>query len=142
VLRVHHLTVGAKDLAQSEVFYREVFGFRLVDAFLDSQTKREGLVMVVYNEQDEECAELRFVPLPDSRLPSPPQLTLEVSSSVFERALAAARKYALPVRPFPALDAPASGTGHCEIREQHFEQFFLLDPSGVNIQVLRRLQIN
>lgn len=129
-------------MAQSEVFYREVLGFRLVDALLDSGTGRESLVMVSYDESGEECAELRFVPFEGARLPNPPQLALEVSSSVFEHALSAARKYQLPVRSFPALDNDTAGPIRCEYRGQVYEHFFLLDPGGVNIEILRRLRSN
>ena len=141
-MRIHHLIIGVKDLAQTEVFYRQILGVSLVDAFLDTTTEREGLVMAYMNDRGEEGLHLRFVPFESKRLPSPQHLAIELSSAEFDRALAVARKYQLIVRAKPALDCKELGTSRIDYRGQVHEHFFLTDPNGVNLEILRRLEVN
>ncbi len=141
-MRVHHLIIGVRDLAQTEVFYRELFGFRLIDAFLDTGTDREGLVMAFSDEGGEETLELRFVPFPPESLPNPHHFAMEVGSTHFKAILAAASKFALPVRAHPEIESKQTGTSRDKSRGRDYEIFYVTDPNGVNIEILQRLGTN
>src|SRR4051812_47969680 len=131
-MRVHHLILGVRDLAQTEVFYREILGLRLVDAFLDSTTGNEGLVMAYHNDRGEEGLQLLFVPYEPDRLPSPQHLAIEVNALEFQQILQAARRFKLLVRSHSPLDSKETGTARYEYRGQVYEHYYLLDPDGVN----------
>jgi catechol 2,3-dioxygenase-like lactoylglutathione lyase family enzyme len=141
-MRLHHLIIGVKDLAQTEVFYRELLGFKLIDAFLDSGTNREGLVMVHTDESGLETLELLFVPFAAARLPSPQHIALEVGSTHFNQILAAAKKFAIPIRAHPELESRDTGTSRIQSRGREYETFYVLDPNGLNLEISRRLGEN
>jgi catechol 2,3-dioxygenase-like lactoylglutathione lyase family enzyme len=122
-MRINHLIIGTDNLEKSTNFYTELLGFTLHDTFVDTGTRKEGKILIKGPAQNE--LEILLVPFSDERLPSPQHLAFEVSSSE------------LNIRAMPPLDCKIKGVGTTEVRGRKFERFYLLDPSRVNIEIMR-----
>lgn len=134
-MRINHLIIGTDNLEKSTNFYTELLGFTVHDTFVDTGTRKEGKVLIKGPAQNE--LEILLVPFSDERLPSPQHLAFEVSSSDFDSILKIASEKELNIRAMPPLDCKIKGVGTTEVRGRKFERFYLLDPSRVNIEIMR-----
>lgn len=132
-MRVNHLIIGCEDVVKSQWFYSNVLGFPLENTFVDTGTGKEGLVLVDKTVE----LELLLVPFNDERLPSPQHIAFEVEADRFDRILNSAQISKLDIRSMPPLDCKIKGIGTTEVRGRKFERFYLLDPSRVNIEIMR-----
>lgn len=134
-MRINHLIIGCEDVKKSQAFYMNVLGFEFVSSFVDTGTKKEGLVLLDKSSGEE--VELLLVPFNDERLPSPQHIAFEIDSKKFDSILSVASDMKLDIRSMPPLDCKIKGIGTTEVRGRNFERFYLLDPSRVNIEFMR-----
>ena len=134
-MRVNHLIIGTDDQKKATTFYTEILGFKLFNTFIDTGTKKEGNILIIGPADNE--LELLLVPFNDERLPSPQHLALEVDSENFDVIFKKATDQGLDIRSLPPLDCKVEGIGTTEVRGRKFERFYLLDPSRVNIEIMR-----
>lgn len=134
-MKINHLIIGTDNLKKSTAFYTEVLSFNHHNTFIDTGTKKEGNVLTRGPADDE--LEILLVPFNDERLPSPQHIAFEVSSSDFDSLFQAATNKGLDIRSMPPLDCKIKGIGTTEVRGRKFERFYLLDPSRVNIEIMR-----
>lgn len=134
-MRINHLIIGCEDVKKSQAFYMNVLGFEFVSSFVDTGTKKEGLVLLDKSSGEE--VELLLVPFNDERLPSPQHIAFEIDSKKFDSIFNVATEMKLEIRSMPPLDCKIKGIGTTEVRGRNFERFYLLDPSRVNIEFMR-----
>lgn len=134
-MKINHLIVGCEDVKKSQRFYNEILGFEFISTFVDTGTKKEGVVLVK-NSNGEEL-ELLLVPFNDERLPSPQHIAFEVESREFDSIFTTATQMNLDIRSMPPLDCKIKGVGTTEVRGKKYERFYLLDPSRINIEFMR-----
>lgn len=134
-MRINHLIIGCEDVKKSQAFYMNVLGFEYVSSFVDTGTKKEGLVLLDKSSGEE--VELLLVPFNDERLPSPQHIAFEIDSNKFDSIFNVATDMKLDIRSMPPLDCKIKGIGTTEVRGRNFERFYLLDPSRVNIEFMR-----
>ncbi len=134
-MRINHLIIGTDNLKKSTVFYTEILGFKLHNTFVDTGTKNEGNVLIIGPADNE--LEALLVPFNEERLPSPQHIAFEVSSADFDSLFKTATDKGLDIRAMPPLDCKLKGVGTTEVRGRKFERFYLLDPSRVNIEIMR-----
>ncbi|MCB9092182.1 MAG: VOC family protein [Halobacteriovoraceae bacterium] len=133
-MKINHLIIGCEDIELSKEFYSSILGFKHVNSFVDTGTKKEGYVLI--KEQDTEL-EILLVPFNEERLPSPQHIAFEVENVNFESILKIANDKKLDVRAMPPLDCKIKGVGTTEVRGKKYERFYLLDPSRINIELMR-----
>lgn len=133
-MRINHLIIGCDDINKSKSFYEEIIGFTYFDSFIDTGTKKQGHVLVK-NQNDE--LEVLLVPFNEERLPSPQHIAFEVETNQFNSILKTAEDKKLDIRAMPPLDCKIKGVGTTEVRGKKFERFYLLDPSRINIEIMR-----
>jgi catechol 2,3-dioxygenase-like lactoylglutathione lyase family enzyme len=134
-MRINHLIIGCEDVKKSQAFYMNVLGFEYVSSFVDTGTKKEGLVLLDKSSGEE--VEILLVPFNDERLPSPQHIAFEIDSKKFDSIFNVATDMKLDIRSMPPLDCKIKGIGRTEVRGRNFERFYLLDPSRVNIEFMR-----
>tara|TARA_R110002049_G_scaffold150260_3_gene313406 strand:- start:346 stop:750 length:405 start_codon:yes stop_codon:yes gene_type:complete len=132
-MRVNHLIIGCEDVVKSQWFYSNILGFPLENTFIDTGTGKEGVVLVDKTVD----LELLLVPFNYERLPSPQHIAFEVEDDRFHRILKNAENSKLDIRSLPPLDCEIKGVGTTIVRGKKFERFYLLDPSRVNIEIMR-----
>jgi catechol 2,3-dioxygenase-like lactoylglutathione lyase family enzyme len=136
-MRVNHIIIGCKNVAQSAAFYESLFGFHVSQSFIDTGTGREGTVM--HLDANGADLDLLLVPFEDVRLPSPQHVAFEVANErMFQSLLSAASGKGLQIRPEPSLKCEKSGIGTLAIHNKNYRLFYVLDPSGVNVEVMLR----
>jgi len=133
-MKINHLIVGCENLNVSKNFYSEILGFFHIDTFIDTGTKKEGYVLVRTEPYE---LEILLVPFSDERLPSPQHIAFEVDNDVFNTILDIANNKNLDVRAMPPLDCKIKGVGTVEVRGKQYERFYLLDPSRINIEIMK-----
>lgn len=134
-MRINHIIVGCEDVKKSQDFYTEILGFEFISTFIDTGTKKEGVVLV--NKVDAVELELLLVPFNDERLPSPQHISFEVETDKFDSIYDIASQMKLDIRSMPPLDCKVKGIGTTEVRGKNYERFYLLDPSRINIELMR-----
>ncbi|MFZ4715522.1 MAG: VOC family protein [Bacteriovoracaceae bacterium] len=134
-MKINHLIIGCEDTKKSKNFYCDVLGFDYINSFIDTGTKKEGMVLVK-NTNGEEL-ELLLVPFNEERLPSPQHLAFEVQETQFDQIFNKATDMKLDIRSMPPLDCKIKGKGWTEVRGKKFERFYLLDPSRVNVEFMK-----
>lgn len=134
-MRINHIIVGCEDVKKSQDFYTEILGFEFISTFIDTGTKKEGVVLV--NKVDGVELELLLVPFNDERLPSPQHIAFEVETDKFDSIYEIASQMKLDIRSMPPLDCKIKGVGTTEVRGKKYERFYLLDPSRINIELMR-----
>lgn len=134
-MRINHLIVGCEDVKKSQDFYTRILGFDLVSSFMDTGTKKEGLVLLDTSSGSD--VEILLVPFNGERLPSPQHLAFEIDSKKFDSIFNTANEMKLDIRSLPPLDCKTKGIGTTEVRGKNYERFYLLDPSRVNIEFMR-----
>lgn len=135
-MKINHLIIGCEDINKSKSFYLEILAFKFISSFIDTGTKKEGMVIV--HEDNGEELELLLVPFNEERLPSPQHIAFELPSSEFTKILSKATEMKLDIRSMPPLDCKIKGVGLTEVRGVKYERFYLFDPSRVNIEFMRR----
>lgn len=135
-VRVNHLIIGCDDINKSKSFYLEILGFKFIDSFIDTGTKKEGMI-IVHEEKGNEL-ELLLVPFIEERLPSPQHIAFELPSDEFKKIYNKASEMKLDIRSMPPLDCKIKGIGTTEVRGIKYERFYLVDPSRVNIEFMKR----
>lgn len=134
-MRVNHLIIGCEDVKKSNDFYTKVLGFEFINSFIDTGTKKEGLVLLDTSSGYD--LELLLVPFNEERLPSPQHIAFEIDSNKFDSIFNTATELKLDIRSMPPLDCKIKGIGTTEVRGKTYERFYLLDPSRVNIEFMR-----
>jgi len=133
-MRINHLILGCDDINKSKDFYENIIGFRYHDSFTDTGTLRQGYVLVKNSAEE---LEILLVPFNEERLPSPQHIAFEVDSANFDSILKKAEVENLNIRAMPPLDCKIKGIGTTEVRGKKYERFYLLDPSRINIEIMR-----
>lgn len=143
-MKINHIIIGTlpqeKSLGDAVLFYIEVLGLKEMDRFLDTGTGEQGRVLV-HESNGKENFEILLVPFKPERLPNPQHVAIEVNAEEFQSIYARAVKKKLTIRSESALDSTLRGIGEFKNRGIGYERFYLLDPSGVNIEIMNRLSI-
>lgn len=139
MLRMNHLILGSLDVAASQVFYEQLFGFELLGPFIDTGTGQEGRILRYTEPDGSGCLELLLVPFTPERLPSPQHIALEVEPERFELLYARAKALGMKVRAKPALNSPEEPPGILEVPGYRYRNFYVLDPMRINVEVMVRL---
>ena len=132
-MRVNHLIIGCEDVVKSQWFYSNILGFPLENTFIDTGTGKEGVILVDKSVE----LELLLVPFNYERLPSPQHIAFEVKEDRFDQILKIAEGSKMDIRSMPPLDCKNKGVGTTEVRGKKFARFYLLDPSRVNIEIMK-----
>lgn len=134
-MRINHLIIGCRDVGTSAIFYINILGFKFSQDFVDTGTGKTG--QILHHSHNGHDLDLLLVPFADTRLPSPQHLALEVDSKeTFQRIYELAEKQGLKIRSAPALTSEQLGMGQLDIHNASYKNFYLLDPSGVNVEVM------
>lgn len=134
-MRINHLIIGCENVNKSKEFYTKILGFEFINSFIDTGTKKEGMVLLDKSSGDD--VELLLVPFNDERLPSPQHIAFEMDAKKFDSIFNMATEMRLDIRSEPPLDCKVKGIGTTEVRDKKYERFYLLDPSRVNIEFMR-----
>jgi catechol 2,3-dioxygenase-like lactoylglutathione lyase family enzyme len=129
-MTINHLIVGSQDVSASANFYCDFLGFRKIS---DDPGAEGGQVL----EHDK--SELLIIPFPKDRLPNPAHFAFEVDSVMeFENILAKAEQMNLSPRSMPPRDSER-GPAEFSRGHQRYKVFYILDPSGVNLEVMTKV---
>ncbi len=135
---MNHLIIGPSNLDASCVFYTKFFDFETLGSFIDTGTGREGRILRSPDLLNG-ALELSLVPFLEHRLPSPQHIAFEVSSSRFDQHFKTATALGLKIRAKPPLNSQELGIGLLDAFGMRYENFYVLDPSGINVEVMRRI---
>ena len=136
-MRVNHLIIGCRNARESVSFYQDLFGFEVISEFVDSGTGAAGFALALTREDSE--LEFLLVPFGEARLPSPQHIALEVETTEkFEKLLSRANELKLKTRAEPSLKSEKMGVGNLSINGFTYQIFYVLDPGGVNVEVMVR----
>ncbi len=80
--------------------------------------------------------ELMLVPFKKERLPNPQHLAFEVDGDEFNSIHTKCLERHLPTRSEPSLQSPPGGPVTFKQGDCEYKHFYLLDPSGLNIEVM------
>lgn len=138
MLRVNHLIIGTTDLSSSRHFYCQVFSFSSVGAFGDTGSGKQGEILRLVDKTRTEILDLLLVPFSLERLPSPQHLAFEVDPKEFETIFSNANRLGHKIRSQPARNSPEDVPGLLDVGGVRFRNFYLLDPAGVNVEVMSR----
>jgi catechol 2,3-dioxygenase-like lactoylglutathione lyase family enzyme len=130
------MIVGVKELRESEPFFEQILGFKKTASFTDTGTGAEGSVMLI-DSPPGQVTELLLVPFRHERLPNPQHLAFEAATeaeflTIFGRAKAAGLK----IRAEPALTSERTGVGELTMDKRVYRNFYVLEPSGINVEVM------
>jgi catechol 2,3-dioxygenase-like lactoylglutathione lyase family enzyme len=132
-MRINHLIIGARDAEISADFYCTILDYHRSGDFVDTGTKRTGIVLT-----HAEGPELLIVPFAVERLPSPQHLAMEVPQILADRIAAACNTTGIKLRSQAALDSPNQGSTVIEQSGVRYTHFYFCDPSGLNIEIMVR----
>ena len=125
-MKVDHFIIGTHDVPGSARFYVELFGFREGPAF-DGGVNLEG-----------EACDLVVCALERPRLPNPAHLAFRAETlAEFEGLLNRSERLNLEPRSLPEKASPR-GAGTFKKGGGRYKNFYVLDPSGVNVEVIIR----
>jgi catechol 2,3-dioxygenase-like lactoylglutathione lyase family enzyme len=126
-MKINHLIVGAKDVTKSVLFYCQLFGF---EKTLDDPGMVGG--QVLHGHQ----SDLLLLPFNVERLPNPAHFAFEATRiEEFENLLQKAKDLGLEPRSAPSKNSEL-GFGIFKRGSTHFKNFYISDPSGVNVEVM------
>ena len=136
-MKINHLIVGCLDLKKSAQFYCDLFGFTILENFLDTGTRKEGLILKSYDAVNP--LNILLVPVIKTRLPSPQHLAFEVEKNQFDGIFQKAQDLKITVRAEPSLFSQKEGLGELEFHGQKYQHFFVCDPTLVNIEIMLKI---
>ena len=131
---INHLIIGASDVDRSSAFYCSVFGYVAVATFVDTGTGNTGVVL-----ERPSSPQILIVPFADARLPNPQHVAFQTDRKEFDTLFSRCKELSLPIRAEPVLTSTVSGTGRLSVGSRTFENFYILDPSRVNIELMVEL---
>lgn len=124
---IDHLIIGAKDVSAAAEFYCKFLGFRRTS---DDPGAIGGVVL-----SHSKC-ELLVLPFDQNRLPNPAHFAFRVESlDEFEGLLLKATEMALQPRSMPSRTSKP-GSGELPRGGKLYRVFYVLDPSGSNVEVM------
>lgn len=133
-LKIDHIIIGCKDIEDSKRFYEEILGFNPIEEFVDTGTGNKGIIL----KSTDSVYELKIllVPFSSERLPNPQHIAFEIEEKKFKNILKNANSIGLKIRSKPTLDCTEFGIGEMKSEKEMYKIFYLLDPSGVNLEFL------
>lgn len=131
---VNHLILGTTDVDATEAFYCLVFAYSRHSKFLDTGTGLEGIVLSLTG-----APHLLIVPFAEVRLPNPQHMAFEVDRERFVELFHRAINLGLRTRAEPSLTSTKEGIGRLVTGDLTFDNFYLLDPSRINIEIMTRV---
>lgn len=135
-MRIQHMIVGVKDLRESEPFFEKILGFKKTASFTDTGTGAEGSVMLLESPAGQ-VTEVLLVPFTQNRLPNPQHLAFEADSeAAFQAAFERAKAAGMKIRAEPSLKSERLGIGELVMDRRVYRNFYVLEPSGINIEVM------
>ena len=138
-MRIHHIIIGVKNLAESEKFYCECLGFRAREDVTDSKTGAIGKILQINNE-NQKPLEVLLIPFDESRHPNPQHIAFEVSTQVFDSLYPKIKKLNIYTRANPSLFDVTDGVGKLTCGLYEYRNFYILDPNGINIEIMCLLE--
>ena len=139
-MRINHLIVGTDNIESSSRFYRELFDFIDDGTFVDTSSRQQGKVLTLPTT-DEHLFQLLLVPFGPEKLPNPQHIAFEVDAIKFEKIYQNSNKLGLKIRSQPALDSEGDAMpGHLAFAEYQYKNFYVLDPSNTNVEVMTKNQ--
>ncbi len=135
-MRIQHMIVGVKDLNASESFFEKMLGFTKTASFTDTGTGADGSVMLI-DIPPGQVTEVLLVPFKHERLPNPQHLAFEAATEAeFLTILGKAKAAGLKIRAEPALVSEQIGVGELTMGKRVYRNFYVLEPSGINVEVM------
>ncbi len=134
-MRINHIIIGTVDLDASKEFYIQLLQFNWVDSFIDTGTGQKGEILSFQNGE----LDILLVPFLKSRLPSPQHVAFEVAANQFDIIFERAKKLGMKTRAKPPLDSTEEGIGTLETKYCRYRNFYVLDPMGVNIEIMAKI---
>ena len=136
-MRINHIIIGCQDVVLSASFYSVVFGFEVGESFVDTGTGKRGRIL--HRLESGNDLDILLVPFDEKRLPNPQHVAFEVEDlKQFQSLFTAAEKAGYKIRAKPPLNTEELGVGRLDIHGGTYRNFYVLDPSGVNIEVMCR----
>ncbi len=135
-MRINHIFIPATDVEQSTRFYCDLFGFTATKRFNDGA----GDCQTVHRDFHGHDLDLLITPITTAKLPYAHHLAFETGSAIeFENLLQAAKEKGLKPRSDVPLES-AAGTSIFKMNGKTYQHFYVLDPSGVNIEIMFQVQ--
>ena len=133
-LRLNHLIVGARDVVESVAFYCGLFGFKDLGGNPHDERAR---TLVFRGADGSERLELILCPFEEYLAPNPVHCVLEVDGVTYDavRTAAVAQGLLAPGSADDSVHERKDGPGDASIAPDHF---FLVDPSGMKVEVLKQ----
>lgn len=136
-MKIDHLIIGAKDLADSVQFYMHV-GFEKVGDFADSNSKKKGATLH-FKKPEEDILEILILPFESARLPNPQHVAFETTQKSFNEILQKLKKMGIPIRAEASQSPQKEEIGTATTFKGIYKHFYVLDPAGVNIEFLTKI---
>lgn len=133
-MKIDHIILGCKDIQTSKKFYEEILDFIPVDEFIDTGTGNKGLILKSTNHIFK--LKILLVSFANERLPSPQHIAFEITENDFKKIYAKANSIGLVIRSEPSLKSTELGVGKMKFENKMFKIFYLIDPSGINLEFM------
>lgn len=139
-MRIDHIIVGTDDILSSIHFYTELLSFCEYENFIDTGTGKEGKILI-RNSLDSNL-KILLVPFEKFRLPNPQHIAFIVEKKQFESIYKKVSSKKIKIRAEPHLSSKKEGIGTLIDHKKKYQNFYFLDPSGVNLEILREIDLN
>lgn len=137
-MRINHFIIGCRDVLKSAEFYQSIFGFVDAGDFIDTGTGLPGKIL--HSAQGDSDLDILLVPFKEERLPNPQHFAMEADELLFRSAFELAKSKNMKIRAEPSLKSEKLGIGRLDIHGGSYEIFYLLDPGGVNVELMLRIK--
>ena len=129
-MKIDHLIIGSHNLNISKEFYIKILGFNEHDSFIDTGTGKKGFILFHNN------LKILLVPFEEIRLPNPQHIAFLVDEIQFNKIYNTAINKKLKIRAEPNLNSEKFGIGLVDV---NYKNFYILDPSNVNIEIMSHI---
>ena len=133
-MKIDHLIIGCKDIEESKRFYEEILDFIPIGDFVDTGTGNKGLILK--NADPVYELKILLVPFSSERLPNPQHIAFDIEEKKFKNIYIKANSIGLKIRSKPALNCIEFGVEEVKSGNEIYKIFYLLDPSGVNLEFI------
>jgi catechol 2,3-dioxygenase-like lactoylglutathione lyase family enzyme len=137
-MRIDHIIIGTDNIISSINFYTNLLSFRECENFIDSRSGNEGKILT-HNDQTVDL-KILLVPFEKYRLPNPQHIAFIVEKKQFDSIYNKALFLNIKLRAEPNLHSNKDGFGMIVDNNKRYKNFYVSDPSGVNIEILRKIE--
>ena len=136
-MRIDHIIIGTDNIISSIYFYENLLSFREFESFIDTGTGKEGKILIC-NDQNFNL-KILLVPFEKHRLPNPQHIAFIVEEIQFYFIYNKALSLKIKVRAEANIYSNKERFGNIVNCNKRYTNFYVLDPSGVNIEILREV---